>query len=120
MPTILKRFVRTGKLKIEARAIAIIGPDSSRGRDAAIAAAQQNRMFGFMQVTYFNQGTENTGWLNDDFVKEAAASVPGMNVPRLVSATGSSVGAARGKTFDAAASADHGPGTPARFVGRRG
>src|SRR5438128_6352919 len=62
MPTIVQRFVRTGKLKIEARAIAIIGSDSIRGRDAAIAAAQQNRMFGFMQVTYFNQGTENTGW----------------------------------------------------------
>jgi protein-disulfide isomerase len=120
MPTILKRFVRTGKLKIEARAIAIIGPDSIRGRDAAIAAAQQNRMFGFMQVTYFNQGTENTGWLNDDFVQEAAASVPGMDVAKLVDAAGSSAVAARGKTFDADASTDNVPGTPALYVGRSG
>jgi len=120
MPTILKRFVRTGKLKIEARAIAIIGPDSIRGRDAAIAAAQQNRMFPFMQVTYFNQGTENTGWLNDDFVQQAAASVPGMDVPKLVDAADSSAVAARGKTFDADASTDNVPGTPALYVGRSG
>jgi protein-disulfide isomerase len=120
MPTILKRFVRTGKLKIEARAIAIIGPDSIRGREAAIGAAEQNRMFGFMQVTYFNQGTENTGWLNGDFVKEAAASVPGMDVPKLVDAAGSSAVSARGNTFDAEATADAVPGTPGLYVGRSG
>jgi protein-disulfide isomerase len=120
MPTILRRVVRPGKLKVEARPIAIIGPDSLRGRDAAIAAAEQNRMFPFMQVTYLNQGTENTGWLNDDFVQEAAASVPGMDVPKLASAAGSSAVAARGKTFDAAATADAVPGTPALYVGRSG
>jgi protein-disulfide isomerase len=120
MPTILQRFVRPGKLKVEARPIAIIGPDSNRGRDAAIAAAEQNRMFPFMQVTYFNQGTENTGWLNDTFVQQAAASVPGMDVPKLASAAGSSAVAARGKTFDAQASADNVPGTPALYVGRSG
>lgn len=120
MPTILRRFVRPGKLKIEARAIAIIGPDSIRGRDAAIAAADQNRMFPFMQVTYFNQGTENTGWLSDDFVRQAAASVPGMDVPKLAAAAGSSAVAARGKTFDSEATADAVPGTPALYVGRSG
>jgi protein-disulfide isomerase len=120
MPTILQRFVRPGKLKVEARPIAIIGSDSLRGRDAAIAAADQNLMFPFMQVTYFNQGTENTGWLNGDFVKQAAASVPGMDVPKLVDAAGSSAVAARGKTFDAEASADNVPGTPGLYVGRSG
>ena len=120
MPTIVQRFVRTGKLKVEARPIAFIGPDSSRGRDAAIAAAEQNRMFPFMQVTYFNQGTENTGWLNDDFVKQAAASVPGIDVPKLVDAAGSSAVAARGKTFDAEATADAVPGTPALYAGPSG
>jgi protein-disulfide isomerase len=120
MPAILSRFVRPGKLKVQARPIAIIGPDSNRGRDAAIAAAEQNRMFPFMQVTYFNQGTENTGWLNDDFVKQAAASVPGMDVPKLVSAAGSSAVAARTKTFATEASADNVPGTPGLYVGRSG
>jgi protein-disulfide isomerase len=120
MPTILSRFVRPGKLKIQARPIAIIGPDSNRGRDAAIAAAEQNRMFPFMQVTYFNQGTENTGWLNGDFVKQAAASVPGMDVPKLAADAGSSAVGARARTFDSEATADQVPGTPGLYVGRSG
>ena len=34
-------------------------------------------MFNFNQLLYDNQGTENTGWLNDDVIKSAAASIPG-------------------------------------------
>jgi protein-disulfide isomerase len=117
MPTLVQRFVRTGKLKVVARPIAVIGPDSLRGRDAAIAAGLQNKLFNFTQVNYANQGVENTGWLDDAFVQKAAASVPGMNVPRLVSATGSSKVAALAKTFAAQADADNVPGTPAVYVG---
>lgn len=42
MPTLLGKYVRTGKVKIEARPIAFIGPDSQSGRAAAIAAGEQN------------------------------------------------------------------------------
>ena len=35
-------------------------------------------------VLYANQGTENTGWLNETMVTSAAASVPGLNVPKLL------------------------------------
>ena len=72
-----------------ARPIAFIGPDSERGRAAALAAAAQNRMFNFMEMLYFNQGPENTGWLDEAMVEAAAASIPGLDVPRLVSARGS-------------------------------
>src|SRR6478752_10478836 len=47
MPTILTKYVRSGKAKIESRPIAFIGPDSSTGRTAALAAAKQNKMFNF-------------------------------------------------------------------------
>ena len=30
-----------------------------------IAAGAQNKAFNFAQILYDNQGTENTGWLND-------------------------------------------------------
>jgi protein-disulfide isomerase len=118
MPTIVRRFVRTGKLKVVARPVAVIGPDSILGRNAAIAAGEQNKLFNFTQVTYDNQGVENTGWLTDAFVQQAGASVPGMNVPQLTSAARSSQVAARAKVFAAQASADDIPGTPAVFVGR--
>ena len=117
MPTIIRRFVRPGKLKLVARPIAFIGPDSVRGRDAAIAAAQQNRMFNFMQVTYYNQGIENTGWLNDDFVRRAAASVPGVRVAQLVKASDSSTVTNRARTIATQPNADRVQGTPALYVG---
>ena len=90
MPTVIERYVRTGKLKVEARILAFIGPDSQRGRAAAIAAAKQNRMFNFVQLLYDNQAGENSGWLSDDMVRSAAASVPGMDVAQLQSDSGTS------------------------------
>ena len=45
LPSIVPEFVRTGKLKIEARPIAFIGPDSIPARKAMIAASEQNRAF---------------------------------------------------------------------------
>jgi hypothetical protein len=43
-----------------------------------------------------------------------------MDVPKLVSAAGSSAVAARTKTFATEASADNVPGTPGLYVGRSG
>src|SRR5438034_2268770 len=56
MPGLIARYVRTGKVKIEARPIAFIGPDSQRGRLAAVAAGKQGKFFNLMQVLYLNQG----------------------------------------------------------------
>jgi protein-disulfide isomerase len=120
MPTIVPELVRTGKLKIEARPIAFIGPDSLDARYAAIAAASQNRMFNFMQVIYANQGVENTGWLNRAFIEKAAASVPGMDVPRLLDDQKSQPVTAVGKTIDGQANADNLSETPTVLLGKTG
>jgi len=120
MPSIVPQLVRTGKLKVEARPIAFIGPDSLPARYAAIAAAKQNRMFNFMQVTYANQGVENTGWLNHAFIEKAAASVPGMDVPRLLDEQKSPAAVAGGKTVDGEATADNVSETPTVLLGKTG
>jgi protein-disulfide isomerase len=120
MPSIVPQLVRTGKLKVEARPIAFIGPDSLPARYAAIAAASQNRMFNFMQVTYANQGVENTGWLNHAFIEKAAASVPGMQVRRLLDEQNSEAVKAVGKKIDGQATADNVSQTPTLLLGRTG
>jgi protein-disulfide isomerase len=120
MPTIIDRFVRTGELKVEARTIAFIGPDSDRGRKAAIAAAEQNRFFNFTQLLYFNQGPENSGWLDDSMVESAASSIPGVDVQALKDAAGSSAAAERAREFDQQATADNVTGTPAVYIGKTG
>ena len=119
-PSIVSEFVRAGKLKIEARPIAFIGPDSIPARQAMIAASQQNRAFNFAQITYANQGTENTGWLNQTFIEHAAASVPGMKVKRVVDDQDSSFVTDATHRIDAQANADRVSQTPTLLLGKTG
>jgi protein-disulfide isomerase len=119
-PSIVQEFVRTGKLKIEARPIAFIGPDSIPARQAMIAASEQNRAFNFAQITYANQGTENTGWLNQTFIEHAAASVPGMKVQQLLDDQDSSFVTDATNKIDAQATADRVSQTPTLLVGKTG
>ena len=118
MPTIIADHVRTGKVKVELRTLAFIGPDSARGRDALIAAGEQNKLFNFLQLLYTNQGTENTGWLDDDFVKAAAASIPGLDVPRLLEERSSDAVREQGEAFDAQAQQAGVQSTPTIMVGK--
>ena len=120
LPDLVSDYVRTGKVKIEAVPLAFIGPDSQRGRLAAIAAAKQDRMFDFMELLYANQQTENTGWLSDDLVTRAAASIPGLNVPRLLAERTSSSVASAATAFDHSAQAAAVHKTPTVFVGKSG
>lgn len=120
LPGIVAAYVRTGKVKVESRVLDFIGPDSSRGRKAMIAAGNQNRAFNFASILYANQAVENTGWLNDNMVASAAASIPGVNVPRVMSERNSSAVAKTASDFDTAATQDKVNSTPTLLVGRTG
>jgi protein-disulfide isomerase len=120
MPSLIGRYVRTGKVKVEARVLAFIGPDSTRGRDAILAAGLQNKAFNLAQLLYDNQGTENTGWLDDSVVAAAAKSIPGLNPKQLFAVRGSSTVKSQAAGFDAQANQDAVKGTPTLYVGRSG
>jgi protein-disulfide isomerase len=120
MPKLLARYVRSGKVKIEARPIAFIGPDSERGRAGALAAADQNRMFNYMQLLYLNQGTENTGWLDDRMATAAASSIPGLDVHAWSDARASSAVEAKASQLDSQGDADNVSETPTVLVGKSG
>jgi len=92
-PTVVTRFVRTGRVRVEIRPLDFVGSDSTRGRNALLAAAQQDRAFQFAALLYANQGTENTGWLSAEVVRAAVSSVPGLEYAKVVTA-GSSVAVA--------------------------
>ncbi len=119
-PGIVAKYVRTGKVRVEARVLDFIGADSNRGRKAMIAAGNQGRAFNFAEVLYFNQGTENTGWLNEDMVASAAASIPALDVAKLLSDRSASSVATTAAGFDTAAQRDKVSSTPTIFVGRTG
>ncbi len=119
-PDLVSQYVKDGTLKIEAVPLAFIGPDSERGRLAAIAAAKQNRLFDFMEILYANQGRENTGWLTNDEVTKAAASVPGMDVQKLLEDSKLSSTSKLAKSFDQSALVAHVRQTPTIYVGPTG
>ena len=120
MPTILDNYVRKGKAKVEARVISIIGPDSQTGREAALAAAKQNKMFNFNQLLYDNQGTENTGWLDDNVIRSAAASIPGLDASQFESDRGSDSVKSQLATIDSQADRAGVRGTPTIYVVHKG
>jgi protein-disulfide isomerase len=120
LPTLVSRYVRTGKLRIESRPIAFLGPDSERGRAAAIAAADQGKLFNFTKLLYIHQGAENTGWLGEDLIAAAAASIPGFDVNSLLAMRDTPSVADQARHFDSQAAADHVTSTPTIFVGATG
>ncbi|HVM58529.1 MAG TPA: thioredoxin domain-containing protein [Gaiellaceae bacterium] len=120
MPDVIPKYVRTGKVKVEVRPWSILGTDSTRGQAAMLAAAEQNKGFNYAQVLYDNQGTEDTGWLNDSMVTQAAASIPGLKVPQLLVQRKSAAVKKQASDVAAEAQADQVQGTPTVFVGKTG
>jgi protein-disulfide isomerase len=116
LPGIVERYVRTGKAKIVARPLAFVGGDSSRGRDAVIAAASQDRAFNLAALLFVNQGQENTGWLSEDMVANAAASIPGLRVHDLLTLRHDPAIAKVAAGYDAVAKAGNVNSTPTFVV----
>lgn len=115
LPTLIQKYVRTGKLSIKMQPWDILdrgGHDSARGQAATIAATQQNKGFQFAEMLYLNQGTEDTGWLTDNMVGTAAASVDGVDPQRILNDAGSSSVKSIVHAVDSSAAAGHFNSTP--------
>ena len=120
IPPLVKRYVRSGQVKFEARFLGSLGPDSQRGRGAALAAGMQDKLFQFVKLLYVQQGPENSGWLTDDAITSAAASIDGLDVSRLLEDRVSAAAAAEASKMDSDATADEVQVTPTILVGRSG
>jgi protein-disulfide isomerase len=68
LPTLVQDYVRTGKVRMEFRNLSFLGPDSITAGRAAAAAAQQNKLWNFADVLYYNQGEENSGYVTQQFI----------------------------------------------------
>jgi protein-disulfide isomerase len=119
-PALVRRYVRTGQLKIVFRPLAFIGADSVRGRNAVIAAGLQDKLFETVQLLYANQGTENTGWLDEPLVEAVASAIPGLAPSRFTAARSSAAVERRARVFDAQATASGVHSTPTLLVGKSG
>lgn len=72
LPTLIQDYVRTGKVKLDARTLHFIGPDSSTAALMAAGAQQQGKLWPFLEAFYAMQGEENSGYVTDDFLRQVA------------------------------------------------
>jgi protein-disulfide isomerase len=122
LPEIVQKYIRKGGVQLHLQPWAFLGGAGSQsfsGRLGLIAASFQNKGYEYAKVLYDNQGTENTGWLTDDMVAQAAESIPGLNVPQLLTERKSSSVDGQVSAVAAAAKANRVDGTPTVFVGKK-
>ncbi len=88
LPSIVQQWVRTGKLKIEYRALetATREPEVFKTQQvAALAAGKQNKMWNFLELFYHEQGEEDSGYVTESYLQALAQQVPGLNLPQWTS-----------------------------------
>lgn len=120
LPRIVQDYVRTGKVKMELHLLTFLGPDSIRGAQVANLAAEQNKLWNFADLFYFNQGEEKTGYATDAFLKKLAGAVPGLQSAKLFGAPITDTPTAQDAAADALATKYGVTGTPTFVVGRTG
>jgi protein-disulfide isomerase len=78
LPQVIESQVRSGEARLEFRNFTIIGPESKPAGAAAIAAGEQGRGWNFVEIFYRSQGSENSGYVTDEFLTAVAraAGVP--------------------------------------------
>jgi protein-disulfide isomerase len=87
LPTLVDRYVRPGRLRIEFRNFAILGPDSEKAARALQGAAEQGKAWQFIDLWYLNQGEEHSGYVTDEFIGRIARGVPGLDAQRVIDAS---------------------------------
>jgi protein-disulfide isomerase len=85
-PDIVRRYIRTGKVKMELRLTAVRGEQSAKANKAVMAAGLQDRMWDASMRFYDVQGQENTGYVTDSFLHGVLGGVHGLDLARAMKA----------------------------------
>jgi protein-disulfide isomerase len=112
LPQVIENRVRGGEAKLDFRNYTIIGPQSKPAGAAAIAAGEQGRGWNFVELFYRNQGTEDTGYADDQFLTAIAKAAGVPNLARWNQARKSKVAIARVEATTAEAQELGFSGTP--------
>jgi protein-disulfide isomerase len=83
LPTIIKKYVRTGKAKIEYHSMETATREKEifqTQQVAALAAGKQNKMWYFVELFYHEQGEEDSGYVTESYLQGLASQVPGLNL----------------------------------------
>jgi protein-disulfide isomerase len=116
-PTVVRQYVKTGRLKLVYQGVEIIGPNSVPALRALYAAGNQNKLWNLAEELYTRQGEENSGWVTDALLESSATAV-GANAAKVLADARSPAITRRlaqaARDFQAAGA----PGTPTFVVQR--
>jgi len=123
LPTLINKYVRAGKLKIEYRSLetATREPETFRTQQiAALAAGKQNLMWHYVELFYHEQGEESSGYVTESYLQGLASQVPGLNLSSWSSARNDPAFATQVTTDAQAANQAGFNGTPSFLIGKTG
>ncbi|MFL5952791.1 MAG: DsbA family protein [Gaiellaceae bacterium] len=104
LPTVVRDYVRTGRVKLVYRGIVVIGGNSVAGLRAIYAAGNQNKLWNMAEAMYERQGGENSGWITLAVIRDAAREIKANPAKIVADADSKSVTAALTQTAKEAAS----------------
>jgi protein-disulfide isomerase len=84
LPSIIQKYVRGGRLRIEFHAFQFVRPWSQLAAQYSEAASLQDKGWNFDRVWYINQGDESDNYVNDAFARKIASGVPGLDADKLI------------------------------------
>jgi protein-disulfide isomerase len=131
LPTIIPKWVRTGKLRIEYHSMSTAtGNAEKEGAEpegifngqqiAALAAGKQNLAWYYIETFYHEQGQEDSGYVTESYIQGLAEQIPGLNLskwtadrsdPELTNEIATDAQAVNNEGFN---------GTPSFLIGRSG
>ena len=121
LPTLVEKYVRSGKLRIVFSGMAFIGPDSDKALRTVVAAGKEGHLWDVLHGLYLHQGHENAGWVTDELVAQVvAAGIPSLEVGSLLGARWNSTVTSELTRAAQAAQAAGVRGTPAFQIGPTG
>ena len=84
-PQLVSKDVRDGKVKVVYKAFETATRDPNVFKDqqvAALAAGKQQKFWDYAELFYHEQGAEDTGYVNENYLQGLAKQVPGLNLTK--------------------------------------
>lgn len=116
-PAIVEEYIRPGRVKLDFRGLAFLGPDSAKALRIAVAAGREDKLWEVVGLLYAQQGEENSGWVTDAKIDEILAAVPGLDAARVKADATSEAVSQEITAVQAEATALKVPGTPWFYIG---
>jgi protein-disulfide isomerase len=123
LPTVIQKWVRPGKLKIEYRSLetATREPETFKLQQiAALAAGNQSKMWNFIELFYHEQGEESSGYVTEKYLQGLAQQVPGLSLATWTTDRNSATFANQVASDAQAANNAGFTGTPSFLLGKTG